>query len=98
MELARKQAWYSSVALGQHRRGLLSWLLGVIFKTLEKFSNEGPLFSFLPEVYLNILPILIDTILDFSFHDTGVQHDLSGNLKYINYQKMKTVDLKVTQR
>lgn len=35
IELARKQAWYRSVALGTHRRDLLCWMLGSIFKTLK---------------------------------------------------------------
>ena len=35
MELARKQAWYRSVALGAHRQNLLSWLLQTTFKTLQ---------------------------------------------------------------
>lgn len=34
-ELARKQAWYRSVALGKHRKDLLCWMLSAILKTLE---------------------------------------------------------------
>ncbi|KFB45879.1 AGAP009295-PA-like protein [Anopheles sinensis] len=83
MELARKQAWYRSVALGTHRRGLLCWLLGIIFETLHNFSTEEILFAFLPETYINVLPILLDTVLDFSFHDTAIQHHLSGDAKLI---------------
>lgn len=77
MELARKQAWYRSVALGPDRRDLLCWLLKSVFKTLDVASEEGPLFSFVPEIYLNVLPYLLDTVLDFSFHDTQTQYDLS---------------------
>lgn len=40
-ELARKQAWYRSVALGKHRRDLLCWMLRAILRTLKA--------SFLPE-------------------------------------------------
>lgn len=76
MELARKQAWYRSVALGEHRRDLLCWLLQSVFETLNGASNEGQLFGFVPEIYLNILPILLDAVLDFSFHDTKHQFDL----------------------
>lgn len=79
MELARKQAWYRSVALGSHRRGLLCWLLGAVFETLEAASAERDLFSFVPETYINVLPILLDTVLDFSFHDIAVQHDLKSS-------------------
>lgn len=79
MELARKQAWYRSVALGTHRRSLLGWLLRAIFETLEAASSERDLFSFVPETYVNVLPILLDTVLDFSFHDISVQHDLKSS-------------------
>uniref|UniRef100_A0A182PVH9 RING-type E3 ubiquitin transferase n=1 Tax=Anopheles epiroticus TaxID=199890 RepID=A0A182PVH9_9DIPT len=79
MELARKQAWYRSVALGSHRRGLLCWLLGIIFETLHTFSEDEILFAFLPETYINVTPILLDTVLDFSFHDTAIQHDLASD-------------------
>lgn len=84
MELARKQAWYRSVALGSYRRNLLCWLAGIIFETLQRFSDEDALFSFLPETYVNVVPVLLDTILDFSFHDTAVQHDLSSDSRLIN--------------
>lgn len=40
-ELARKQAWYRSVALGKHRRDLLCWMLRAILKTLKaSFSSR----------------------------------------------------------
>lgn len=41
-------------------------------------ASEGNLFSFVPEFYVNIVPILLDTIMDFSFHDLNVQNDLTG--------------------
>lgn len=41
IELARKQAWYRSVALGPHRRGLLCWMLGSIFQTLKVNMISG---------------------------------------------------------
>ncbi|XP_055613929.1 E3 ubiquitin-protein ligase RNF123 [Uranotaenia lowii] len=84
MELARKQAWYRSVALGNHRRSLLCWLMEIIFKTVQGFSAEDDLFSFLPETYINVIPILLDTILDFSFHDIAIQHELSADRKLID--------------
>lgn len=79
MELARKQAWYRSVALGSHRRNLLCWLLRAVFETLDAASCERDLFSFVPETYINVLPILLDTVLDFSFHDIAVQHELKSS-------------------
>lgn len=102
-EMARKQAWYRSVALGQQRRDLLCWMMNAVVRTLtvneknmnishkinvqrsEMFApfqmsaNEGNLFSFVPEFYVNIMPILLDTLMDFSFHDLNVQNDLSGD-------------------
>ncbi|KAL7041272.1 hypothetical protein ACKWTF_000697 [Chironomus riparius] len=79
IELARKQAWYRSVALGTQRRSLLCWLTGCVFKTIEEASSSNVLFSFVPEHYITVLPLLLDTILDFSFHDSGLQHGLVEN-------------------
>lgn len=33
---------------------------------------------------MTVLPLLLDTILDFSFHDSGVQHDLKSNQELID--------------
>lgn len=49
----------------------------------EASALDG-LFTFVPEIYVNILPILLDTIMDFSFHDIADQYDQSGK-----YKKMK---------
>lgn len=84
VELARKQAWYRSVALGSNRRNLLCWMLGSVLNTVRKASSEGILFSFVPETYITILPLLLDTILDFSFHDSGIQNELSANQDLID--------------
>lgn len=35
IELARKQAWYRSVALGEFRRNLLCWMLNAVVRTLK---------------------------------------------------------------
>lgn len=80
IELARKQSWYRAVGLSDERRKLLCWLLKAIFDTLEAATSEGALFSFVPEIYINVLPKLLDTVLDFSFHDTQTQYDLSREL------------------
>ncbi|XP_013113066.2 E3 ubiquitin-protein ligase RNF123 isoform X2 [Stomoxys calcitrans] len=79
IELARKQAWYRAVALGPKRRKLLTWLLDKALRTLNASSKEGPLFSFVPEVYINILPILLDTVMDFSNHDLLVQFEIQDS-------------------
>lgn len=44
-------------------------------------SQLGSLFSFVPEVYVNILPILLDTVMDFSYHDLHVQFEITGIVK-----------------
>lgn len=38
-EMARKQAWYRSVALGTHRRDLLCWMLNAVIRTLSVISR-----------------------------------------------------------
>lgn len=39
-ELARKQAWYRSVALGKFRRNLLSWMLNAVVRTLKVMKSN----------------------------------------------------------
>lgn len=73
IELSRKQAWYRAVGLGDLRRNLLIYLLDITLNTLSKASDLGQLFGFVPEIYINTVPILLDSILDFSFHDLSVQ-------------------------
>lgn len=46
----------------------------------QEASEEGDLFAFVPEFYINILPILLDTVMDFSFHDLNVQNDLTSKI------------------
>lgn len=75
--MARKQAWYRAVSLSKHRRDLIMWLLQWVLNTTIRFSTEGSLFAFLPEFYINVTPLLLDTILDFSFHDVQEQYELS---------------------
>ncbi|XP_065723172.2 E3 ubiquitin-protein ligase RNF123 [Drosophila suzukii] len=75
--LARKQIWLRGVALNGPRRSLLIWLLERMLRTLTSASNTGPLFSFVPEVYVNTLPILLDAVMDFSHHDLKAQFEAS---------------------
>ncbi|XP_046805670.1 E3 ubiquitin-protein ligase RNF123 isoform X2 [Lucilia cuprina] len=79
IDLARKQAWFRAVALGQKKRLLLIWLLEKTLRTLNASSHQGNLFSFVPEVYINILPILLDTVMDFSNHDLVVQFEVQDS-------------------
>lgn len=55
---------------------------------LQEASDEGDLFAFVPEFYINILPILLDTVMDFSFHDLNLQNDLSGKHHHCHHRHM----------
>ncbi|XP_037951834.1 E3 ubiquitin-protein ligase RNF123 isoform X2 [Teleopsis dalmanni] len=77
IELARKQIWFRAVALGKLRRLNFVWLLESIFRTLNASSNLEALFAFVPEIYINILPIMLDTIMDFSNHELMLQFEMS---------------------
>ncbi|XP_060645573.1 E3 ubiquitin-protein ligase RNF123 [Drosophila nasuta] len=76
ISLARKQVWLRAVALSSHRRSLFIWLLERTLRTLSTASGKGALFSFVPEVYVNTLPILLDTVMDFSHHDIRAQFEM----------------------
>ncbi|XP_020813353.1 E3 ubiquitin-protein ligase RNF123 isoform X1 [Drosophila serrata] len=77
ISLSRKQIWLRGVALNSHRRSLLIWLLERMLRTLTTASGTGSLFSFVPEVYVNTLPILLDAVMDFSHHDLRTQFEAS---------------------
>lgn len=47
-------------------------------------SQSGVLFAFVPEVYINILPILLDTVMDFSNHDLLFQFEVSDSECVLN--------------
>lgn len=81
--MARKQAWYRAVSLNRNRRQLLVWLLEWSLQTANAAAEESFFFAFLPETYLNVMPLLLDTVLDFSFHDVQDQYDLSGELPLV---------------
>ncbi|XP_037891290.1 E3 ubiquitin-protein ligase RNF123 isoform X2 [Glossina fuscipes] len=84
IELSRKQAWFRSVALGAKRRAILIWFLEKTLRTLNMSSQTGVLFAFVPEVYINILPILLDTVMDFSNHDLLFQFEVSDSECVLN--------------
>lgn len=44
----------------------------------QESTKDGVLFAFVPEIYVNILPILLDTSLDFSHHDLAKEYDQSA--------------------
>ncbi|TDG39653.1 hypothetical protein AWZ03_013926 [Drosophila navojoa] len=77
ISLARKQVWLRAVALNNHRRLLLIWLLERVLRSLSSASSVGSLFAFVPEVYINTLPILLDSVMDFSHHDMCTQFEVS---------------------
>ncbi|EDW84144.1 uncharacterized protein Dwil_GK13978 [Drosophila willistoni] len=75
ISLARKQIWLRGVALNGQKQSLIVWLLERMLCTLTSASSTGPLFSFVPEIYVNTLPILLDAVMDFSHHDMNAQFD-----------------------
>jgi len=66
-------------------------LLFILCISLQSASNTGPLFSFVPEVYVNTLPILLDAVMDFSHHDLKAQfegrHANRVGLKLLSVQR-----------
>lgn len=84
ISLARKQVWLRGVALNGQRRFLLIWLLERMLRTLTSASNTGSLFSFVPEVYVNTLPILLDAVMDFCHHDLRAQFEGSDSECAVN--------------
>lgn len=38
----------------------------------------------MPEVYINVLPILLDTVMDFSYHDLQFQYEVQDSECVIN--------------
>lgn len=94
--MVRKQAWYRAVSLNRNRRNLLVWLLNWIIGTADHCSQQGQLFVFLPEPYINIIPLLLDAILDFSFHDVQDQYNHTSELpllkKTANFLAMHIAD------
>uniref|UniRef100_A0A1A9W1K7 RING-type E3 ubiquitin transferase n=1 Tax=Glossina brevipalpis TaxID=37001 RepID=A0A1A9W1K7_9MUSC len=84
IDLSRKQAWFRSVALGAKRRATLIWFLEKTLRTLNISSQGGVLFAFVPEVYVNILPILLDTVMDFSNHDLLFQFEVNDSECVLN--------------
>lgn len=61
------------------------WLFQWIINTIESCVDEGAFFSFMPESYLIVTPLLLDALLDFCFHDIQEQYDLSD--MFFNMQK-----------
>lgn len=51
--------------------------IDLILSIHQTASNTGSLFSFVPEVYVNTLPILLDAVMDFSHHDLKAQFEAS---------------------
>ncbi|ALC46914.1 CG6752 [Drosophila busckii] len=77
ISLGRKQIWLRAVALSNNRRNLLIWLLERTLRTLSSASLMGSLFTFVPEIYVNTLPILLDSVMDFTYHDMRAQFDVA---------------------
>lgn len=81
-EQARFMAWVRAAIFSQEKQRQLSWLLNVLMASVKASSNEGVLFSFLPEFYLDSL-FEICSALRVLFHPTCPVEDIDGNLKNV---------------
>lgn len=50
----------------------------------QESSKDGVLFAFVPELYVNILPIMLDTCLDFGHHDLAREYSQSDVLDTVH--------------
>ncbi|KAK6623954.1 hypothetical protein RUM44_010810 [Polyplax serrata] len=76
-EQARFMAWVRAAIFSQEKQRQLSWLLNVLMASVKASSNEGVLFSFLPEFYLDSL-FEICSALRVLFHPTCPVEDIDG--------------------
>ena len=58
-EQARHMAWVRAVVYSEEKQERLAWLLKIVMLTLKNASENGNLFSFVPEFYLEVLADLI---------------------------------------
>lgn len=54
-EQARHMAWVRAAVYSQEKQAQLAWLLKVVVMTLRKASEEGNMFRFVPDFYLEAL-------------------------------------------
>ncbi|XP_076182356.1 E3 ubiquitin-protein ligase RNF123 isoform X2 [Ptiloglossa arizonensis] len=55
MEQARHMAWVRAIVYSEEKQSDLAWLLRVVTLTLNNAGNEGNLFSFVPDFFLEAL-------------------------------------------
>lgn len=61
-EQARHMAWVKAVVYSEEKQERLVWLLKIVLLTLQSASENGNLFSFVPEFYLEVLADLINNL------------------------------------
>lgn len=76
-EQSRFMAWVRAAIFSQEKQHQLAWLLNILVRTVKASANEGALFSFLPEFYLDSL-FEICTALRTFFHPTCLVDDIEG--------------------
>ncbi|XP_011145267.1 E3 ubiquitin-protein ligase RNF123 [Harpegnathos saltator] len=54
-EQARHMAWIRAVVYSEEKQAQLAWLLRVVTLTLQTASQQGNMFSFVPDFYLEVL-------------------------------------------
>lgn len=83
-EQARFMAWVRAAIFSQEKQKQLGWLLSVLMASVKASSNEGVLFSFLPEFYLDSL-VEICSALRVLFHPTCSFEDIDGNILFHSF-------------
>ncbi|XP_008211688.1 E3 ubiquitin-protein ligase RNF123 isoform X2 [Nasonia vitripennis] len=76
-EQARHMAWVRAVVYSEEKQQRLVWLLKTILTTLEKASENGNLFSFVPEFYLEVLADLLNSLKNH-IHPTVPMDRIAG--------------------
>ncbi|XP_071642743.1 E3 ubiquitin-protein ligase RNF123 isoform X2 [Temnothorax longispinosus] len=61
-EQARHMAWIRAAVYSEEKQAQLAWLLKVVTLTLQTASQQGNMFSFVPDFYLETLSDLIITL------------------------------------
>lgn len=64
-EQARHMAWVRAVVYSEEKQERLAWLLKIVMLTMRKASEEGHLFGFVPEFYLEVQSDLIAGLKNF---------------------------------
>ncbi|XP_067001612.2 E3 ubiquitin-protein ligase RNF123 isoform X2 [Anabrus simplex] len=76
-EQARHMSWVRAAVYSPEKQSHLAWLLRVVLNTLKRASQEGQLFSFVPDFYLDSL-IELSAALRTYVHPTAAVENIEG--------------------